>query len=81
MVKRFLAKAIRGVKRLKNIAWHEKSVCEILIFDAEGSDVIRHCIPTGTKVNVLSVHEGFPMIKSAHFFLLLFMNLCKCRRP
>ena len=80
MVKTVLANVAGVIDSLKNIAWHDKSSCDVLIFDAEGSDLIQHCIPLGAKVNVLRVREGVPLIKSVHFFLLLFMNIGKYQR-
>jgi len=77
-VKKFFNEVSYCWDRLKNIAWHKKAYCDVLIFDAEGSDFIGYCIPVDAKVNVLKVREGLPMIRSAYFFLLLFINLCKC---
>ena len=81
MVKKFFNDVGYCWDRLKNIAWHENSSCDVLIYDAEGSKLIGYCIPVNAKVNVLKVREGLPMIRSAYFFLLLFFNLCKCLEP
>jgi surface carbohydrate biosynthesis protein len=77
--KKFLARVVPSIERFTNIAWHEKSACDVLIYDAVGSHALRHCIPIGTRVNVLRVREGLPLIKSANFFLLGFIDLCKYR--
>ena len=58
MVKTVLANVAGVIDSLKNIAWHDKSSCDVLIFDVQGSDLIQHCIPLGAKVNVLRVREG-----------------------
>ncbi|WP_443640369.1 hypothetical protein ABXT70_10100 [Candidatus Njordibacter sp. Uisw_039] len=78
-LKQFLTRTIPGVNRFKNIAWHGKTGCDVLIYDSMGSDALRSCIPTGTKVNVLRVREGMPLIKSGYFFFLGLINLCLYR--
>ena len=59
------------------IVWHDKCVCDIMIFDEVGSDELSNCIPSGVTVNLLKVREGRPLLKSLRFFLLIFINLVK----
>lgn len=69
------------LNRLKNVAWLEKTPCDVLIYDAVGSDEIHHCIPARAKVNILNTREGLPLIKSARFILIFLSSLIKYREP
>ena len=76
IIKKFLL-FITVFRRYSKIAWHKKSRCDVLIYDAEGSDIILQCIPIGIPTVVLRVREGIPLIKSGLFFALILIGIIK----
>lgn len=79
-----LIKFIRALiipDRFKKIAWHKKIPCDVLVYDAEGSDILLNCIPSQAKVFILRTRDGIPLINSKKFFLLLIKCLVKYRKP
>lgn len=66
--------------RFKKIDWHKKIPCDVLVFDAEGSDILLNCMPPQANVYILRTREGMPLINSVSFFLLLLMGLIMYRK-
>ena len=65
------------IKQVRQVAWHERDSCDVLIYDEEGSDLISRCLPRNLAVQILHVRKGLPLIKSFRFFLLLLSNISK----
>ena len=61
------------------ISWHVETQSDILIYDAEGSEHILHCIPLDSRANILNVRNGIPLINSKSFFLRLIINILHYR--
>lgn len=75
-----MQRLVRSLGAIKGIAWHEKAKCDVLIFDAVGSEYLKECIPLSASINILRVREGIPLIKSFRFFLLLLGNVFRRKR-
>lgn len=75
-----LKRLIANAKRIRNVKWLDGAPCDVLIYDSDGSEVIRHCIPEGARTAILDVHRTLPAIRSARFFILLASSLLKGQR-
>ena len=72
---------INFLKRAKRIAWYKDQSCDVLIFDAEGSEMIFNCMPPKASFFVIKNRVETPLFLSIGFFSRLFFCLIEYRRP
>jgi len=76
------AMTLRAIaERLRKIIWLERTPCDVVIFDAVGSDELRHCMPSRARVNTLRTREGLALVKSLRIIPILVASLLKYRKP
>jgi surface carbohydrate biosynthesis protein len=68
---------LNRIRRLSQITWHGREICDVLIYDEEGSDFILRCLPANLEVQILHIRKGLPLIKSYKFLFLLFSKIRK----
>ena len=73
-----ISKVINSCKR---IVWYREKACDVLIYDAEGSDYLLHCIPAHSNIFIIRNRTEEPLFISAKFFLFIILELIKSNEP
>jgi surface carbohydrate biosynthesis protein len=64
----------------KEIKWGQKQECDFLIFDDEGLEDLKYCIPPEAKYFVFKIRTEIPLISSLIFLISLILALFKHKK-